>query len=424
MDFGAFPPEINSARIYAGPGSAPMLTAAAAWAGLAAELRSAATGYQSEVTGLTSEGWTGPAATTMAAAAAPYIGWMETTAVQAEQTATQAQAAAAAFEEAFAMTVPPPVVAANRAQLATLVATNVLGQNTAAIAATEAHYGQMWAQDAAAMYGYAANSAAATKLTPFVAPAQTTNPAGQANQAAAVSQANASTAGSSAQSALSQAVSTTPNMLQGLASPLQSTPANPILGDIGSALGLQPGDVSNALSNLASSSFSPMGVAGMTQVGADAAVIHSVANGGVVGPYGGVIPGWGEGLLSPGGIGPELLTPGAGISAVTPGGMGMMGLAGQVSPSGGVSAAMGRATLAGAVSVPPSWSAAMPTASSTATALPATGWTVAAHAPEAGGAPGMPGMPMAGAGAGRGYGFAAPRYGFKLTVMGRPVIAG
>ena len=58
------------------------------------------------------------------------------------------------------MTVPPPVIAANRTQLASLIATNVLGQNTPAIAANEAQYGEMWAQDAAAMYGYAANSAA------------------------------------------------------------------------------------------------------------------------------------------------------------------------------------------------------------------------------------------------------------------------
>jgi len=34
MDFGALPPDINSARMYAGPGSGPPLTAAAAWDGL------------------------------------------------------------------------------------------------------------------------------------------------------------------------------------------------------------------------------------------------------------------------------------------------------------------------------------------------------------------------------------------------------
>ncbi|MGH8916831.1 MAG: PPE domain-containing protein, partial [Actinomycetes bacterium] len=37
MEFGAIPPEINSARMYAGAGSGPMMAAAAAWNGLAAE---------------------------------------------------------------------------------------------------------------------------------------------------------------------------------------------------------------------------------------------------------------------------------------------------------------------------------------------------------------------------------------------------
>ena len=60
--------------------------------------------------------------------------------------AAQARAAAAAFETAFAATVPPPVVDANRSELATLVATNVFGQNTPAIAATEAQYSRMWAR--------------------------------------------------------------------------------------------------------------------------------------------------------------------------------------------------------------------------------------------------------------------------------------
>ena len=39
LDFGALPPEINSARMYAGPGSGSMITAAAGWEGLAADLR-------------------------------------------------------------------------------------------------------------------------------------------------------------------------------------------------------------------------------------------------------------------------------------------------------------------------------------------------------------------------------------------------
>src|ERR1700736_5713142 len=199
IDFAALPPEINSARMYSGPGSAPMLAAGAAWNQLAAEMRSAAASYSSIVSGLTSGSWLGPASMSMAAAAAPYAAWMNTTAAQAERTAAQAQAAVTAYESAFTMTVPPPVIAANRAQLASLVATNVLGQNTPAIAATETQYGEMWAQDAAAMYGYAGSSAAASTLTSFEEPAETTNPAGPAGQASAVGQATGTATGTGTQ---------------------------------------------------------------------------------------------------------------------------------------------------------------------------------------------------------------------------------
>jgi len=189
MGFSAYPPEINSTLMYSGPGSGPLMAAAAAWQGLAGELHSTAASYSSAISALTSQAWQGPAAASMAAAAAPYMAWMTTTAGQAEQAAAQARAAASAYEAAFAMTVPPAVVAANRSQLMALVATNILGQNTPAIAATEAQYGEMWAQDVAAMEGYAGSSAAASKLTPFISPPQTTSPASLAAHAAAAPQA-------------------------------------------------------------------------------------------------------------------------------------------------------------------------------------------------------------------------------------------
>ncbi|OOK73992.1 PPE family protein [Mycobacterium kansasii] len=108
----------------------------------------------------------------------------------------------------------PPAIEVNRALLASLVATNILGQNAPAIAATEAQYSEMWAQDAAAMYGYAGASAAATRLTPFSAPKQDTNPAGTAAQSTAVSQAAAAGTGAGTQSALSSV----PDVLQSLSS--------------------------------------------------------------------------------------------------------------------------------------------------------------------------------------------------------------
>jgi PPE-repeat protein len=96
IDFGALPPEINSGRMYAGPGPGSMLAAAAAWNGLAAELQSAASSYRSVISALTSGAWLGPSSTAMAAAAAPYAAWMSATAGQAELAATQALAAAGA----------------------------------------------------------------------------------------------------------------------------------------------------------------------------------------------------------------------------------------------------------------------------------------------------------------------------------------
>src|SRR5689334_11022921 len=123
MDFAFLPPEINSARMYTGPGSGPLLAAAGSWDSLAAELGIAAGVYESVLSGLTSLHWRGPASEAMSAAAAPYLAWLQATAEQAEQTAMQARVAAAAYELAYAMTVPPAAVAANRIQLALLIAT-------------------------------------------------------------------------------------------------------------------------------------------------------------------------------------------------------------------------------------------------------------------------------------------------------------
>jgi PPE-repeat protein len=158
--------------MYSGPGTGPMLAAAAAWGRLATDLNSSAAAYRSVVAGLTTDGWRGPSSMMMADAVAPYVAWIHGTAAQAEQTAVQAKTAAATYQTAFAMTVPPPLIEANRAQLTSLIATNFFGQNSPAIAATEADYERMWAQDAAAMYGYAASSSTASKLTPFTDPPQ------------------------------------------------------------------------------------------------------------------------------------------------------------------------------------------------------------------------------------------------------------
>ncbi|CAM3301323.1 PPE family protein PPE38 [Mycobacterium intermedium] len=171
LDYAWLPPEINSARIFGGVGSGPLAAAGSAWEALAADLRTSAAAFESVITGLASGPWAGPSAVSMAAAATPYIGWLSAAAAQAEAAASQAQAAATAFETALVATVHPGAVSANRVSLVSLVATNFLGQNAPAIAATEFDYVEMWAQDVGAMVGYESGAqSVAAALVPFSVP--------------------------------------------------------------------------------------------------------------------------------------------------------------------------------------------------------------------------------------------------------------
>jgi PPE-repeat protein len=170
MSFSLIPPEINSALMYSGAGSGPLLEAATAWDELAADLEATATQYQTAVTNLTTGTWLGPTSAHMASAAEPYIAWLQTTAAEAAQTGDQAKAAAAAYQTAYSSMVPPPVIAANRAELTTLVSNNFLGQNTGAIAQNEANYLEMWIQDALGMDTYQqASTGASSGLPPQTA---------------------------------------------------------------------------------------------------------------------------------------------------------------------------------------------------------------------------------------------------------------
>ncbi len=166
MSFSLIPPEINSALMYSGAGSGPLLEAATAWDELAADLEATATQYQTAITNLTTGTWLGPSSTQMAAAAEPYIGWLQSTAAEAAQTGAQAKAAAAAYTTAYSSMVPPPVISANRAELTTLVSNNFLGQNTGAIANNEADYLSMWIQDALGMDTYSQASTGASGALP------------------------------------------------------------------------------------------------------------------------------------------------------------------------------------------------------------------------------------------------------------------
>jgi PPE-repeat protein len=399
LDFMALPPEINSARMYSGPGSGPMLSAAAAWNTMAAEMRSAAASYDSIVSELTSQSWMGPSSISMLAASAPYLAWLNTTATQAEQTGAQANAAASAYESAFAMTVPPAVVAANRTQLATLVATNILGQNTPAIAATEAQYAEMWAQDAAAMNGYAtASTAATTQLTPLTTPNSSTNPDGVTAQANSVAQAAKAPAGT-AQSTVSSAA----------ADPAASTSSSSPQSIISYLAGLFSGSDNSAFGTFTNGNF----------------FSTMVVNGALAGgPYNpqfilGSIQGFSflSSADSAATTGATALTGLGQFSGVGSGALGATGLTGM---GGAASAEMGRATLVGSLSAPPSWTSAANISPAEA-AVPANGLSDIGTSPAAGG-PGGVAAPMGATG--RRLRRAIPKYGFRPVVMPRPPAAG
>jgi PPE-repeat protein len=416
LDFAVLPPEVNSGRMYAGAGPGPMLAAAAAWNGLAAELRATALGYSSVLSEL-SDQWHGPTSAAMMAAAMPYVAWLHATAGQAEHSAAQAEAAVAAYEAAFAATVPPTVVAANRARLMTLIATNFLGQNTPAIAATEAEYAEMWAQDAAAMYGYATASAVATELTSFDPPQQTTSPGGLTAQTAAVSQAAGAPTGTQ-QGTLSQLISAMPDALQGLASP--SSPSSQATG-LGSVLELggwnpfAPGSASDTtgLNGLLNALF---GVDTAFGQFANANIWNTIFVSGFYMPA--RYLGTGANFMSLGQQGAEAAQGAAGAgdivagaAATPPSGVGALG--------NSVSAGIGQGALVGPLSVPPSWASSAQAPSPLA---PAFGQApIAAPPPQVAS---TPPVPLAGNMGAHGEGRAVPQYGFRPAFVARPPAAG
>ncbi|MDT5199640.1 MAG: hypothetical protein QOH34_1162, partial [Mycobacterium sp.] len=286
----------------------------------------------------------------MAAAAASYVAWLNATAAQAEETAGQAKAAASAYQTAFTSTVPPQMVAVNRSRLTTLVATNLFGRNTQKIAANEAQYAQMWAQDTAAMYEYAASSASATSLTAFNPPQQNTDPGGSTGQAAAVSQATG-TASGNAQSTIQQAFSSVPNALQSLAT---AAPA--------AATSAQAGDPLGTLSDLISifldapaavATFAadiPFGVVGVVALPLDiigaGTGLHTDK---IVSGWNGEEPWPGTGTQPPTAF-PAIITNGASTPAL--------------------SAGLAEANTVGALSVPPTWTIATPAVRPIAMTLP------------------------------------------------------
>jgi PPE-repeat protein len=382
LDFSWLPPEINSARIFAGAGSGPLHMAATAWDGLAQDLSASASSFESVVTALASGPWSGPASVSMAAAAMPYVSWLSAAAGQAASAAAQALAAATAFEVAHAATVHPLAVTGNRTTLATLLATNFFGINLPAIAATEFQYVEMWAQDVGAMLGYHAGATSvASTLAPFSIP-----PVNLAGLSSWAGQFGTAVMGA-ATHAGSQLASVGTSLSSGVASAVSAIP-----GAVTS--------VESAVSGLPLSSLSQVAQIGMypaSMMMSPMMSLMQMANG------------------SSGGL-PNAAAMGAGAAADVPKlagdamPAGMKGLGGAGGLGAGLTGELGKARLVGAMSVPPTWEGSMPArmASSAMSGLgpglPAAEMAAAAGATGASTGGGMPMMPMpmgmGGAGAG------------------------
>lgn len=391
VEYGALPPEINSARAYAGPQSAPLTAAAGAWQALAANLASNAAALNGAIMALLGGGWQGPSSAMMAAGGAENVRWLFQAATQAQETALAAEQAALAIEAAYAGSVPPPVIEANRNLLQALIASNVMGVNSGAIAACVAAYDEMWTQDATTMYGFSADAAGITgMLVPFIPLEPTVNPGGFASQAAAVAQAggtaagqagqNAATAGQSAasmgggdassiMSMAPQFMSAVPQALQGLAQPLMGGMGNPLqsLGGFQSLL----------------SPFMSMMNPAMGGIGGTGALTSAAS---ALGPTSGLAGGFGGGGM------------------------------------GALSAGLGGARSVGGLSVPATWAASAQSGGAGAAPISATGGASGAAAPSAASGGGGVGgaAPMAAMQGKENSSGNGPSYGAPVRVLPRP----
>jgi PPE-repeat protein len=235
------------------------------------------------------------------------------------------------------------------------LATNFFGQNTAAIAATEAQYAEMWAQDAVAMYVYAGSSAAASVLTPFGSPDQNTDPGGTAGQAAAVSQASGTSAG-----AAQNAVTAATQAVSGATSSAASDPLDTLSDLISIFLGA-PSDLATLYAIIPMDALSGPVDLPVTYLG----TILGLRADDTISGWEGVDDWPGEGVTPPEEFPAIITNPGPLASSTT-------------------SASLGQADSIGALSVPSNWTVAAPEIRSVAKVSPIATASAAAAPLESG----------------------------------------
>lgn len=189
MFYGALPPEVNTGRLMAGAGEAPMFQAAAGWEMLAISLETQAEELAASLVALQGS-WQGAGSQQAINASTPMVQWLRTAALQAQKRAMQAIAQASAYTAALVTTPPLPEIEMNHVTNAVLNATNFLGVNTAPIGANEFDYFvRMWNQAAGAMEGYQAETSLNTVFEPIMPPKPIVMPGvGEMGAATAIAQ--------------------------------------------------------------------------------------------------------------------------------------------------------------------------------------------------------------------------------------------
>ena len=167
--WGAFPPEVNTSRLMAGAGPAPMMQAAAGWEALAVSLEAQADELTSTLASL-AQLWQGMGSERAIQASMPMVIWLRMLSLQAQKRAVQAAAQASAYSTALATTPQLLEIELNHITNEVLNATNFLGVNTIPIGLNEADYVRMWDLAATVMSAYEAETMLNATFEPISPP--------------------------------------------------------------------------------------------------------------------------------------------------------------------------------------------------------------------------------------------------------------